>query len=260
MKAVLLTLGTVGMVVYLTGCMPQTLLYQAEPVSNHTVWYSGEQFQTETKDSLTVSVAFENELGGTMTFYIVVGNDGGDTVLAAPEQCYYYGTYLTAWYKSNAVEDYATLDSANVVDTIRAINPEGELLSIDEQMLQANATYATNAGINAAGRILQIVGDVATIGKNKTEEQQKDEQHLNHSLNKSEAENAASYNSTVSQLSNERDYWQNATLRKTTLFPNTAIAGKVCFPVDKNLQSFKLVVPIDTTIFEFDFKQTPVTN
>jgi len=49
-------------------------------------------------------------------------------------------------------------------------------------------------------------------------------------------------------------------LRKTTLFPNTAIGGKICFPVDPNLQAFKLIVPIDSTLIKFDFKQKPVGN
>jgi len=64
----------------------------------------------------------------------------------------------------------------------------------------------------------------------------------------------------MNQLKSERDYWRNATRRKTTLFSNTAVGGNVSFPVDQNIQFFKLIVPIDTTTIEFDFKQKPVVN
>ncbi len=257
MKTVLLSLGTVAMFMYLSGCAPQAFVYRVDPISSDTVWKSGEEFQTATKDSLSVSVAFEEELGGNMTFYLVVGNMGADTMLVVPEELYYCGTHPQyVWKNPSAEESFIGSDSPNISDTIHAVNPEGQILSIDRQMEQANAAYAANEGVNSAARIMQVVGDVAAIAKDKNETNVRQEDRANQSLNKSEAENEANYNATMKQLSDEKDYWQNATLRKTTLFPNTAVAGKVSFPLDRNLQSLKFIVPIDTTIFEFDFKQT----
>ncbi len=246
-------MSAAGFCIYLSGCMvAQETLYRADPVSKETIWYSGEEYQTQTKDSLTVSVAFEYELGGSMTFYMVVGNQGSGTVLVAPEKIYYYGT--------DVLIDHFTKDTTIKVDTAYAINPESQLTGINRQMAQANAAYSTNNNINAASALLQLVGDVATIGKNKTGEEQKEEEQNRHDLKKSERDNQATYSSTIDQLSQEKDYWLNATLRKTTLFPNTAVAGKVCFTVDSNLQTFKLIVPIDSAVIEFDFKQMPVAD
>ncbi len=257
----LLIIGTALIAVQMSGCMVETeTLYRADPVSTNTVWQSGEEFQTKTKDSLTVSIAFENELGGALTFYMVVGNLGPDTVLAAPERFYFYGPYQKVsgrWIYQLGITEY---DTSRGIDTTYAINPESQLAAINSQVTQANATYSTNNTLNAAAALLNLVGDVATIGKNKTEEQQRNEEHQQRSVEKSETENQINYESRINQLNNERDYWQSATLRKTTLFPNTAIGGKVCFPVNPYAQAFKLIVPIDTTTIEFDFKQSPISN
>ncbi len=259
MKTGLLTAGTICLTIYLTGCMVSPeMLYRADPVSNNTIWYSGEEFQTKTKDSLSVSVAFENEISGAMTFYMVVGNLGSDTVLVAPEKFYFYGPYQKVITTQDLRLGYTTRDTTSGIDTTLAIDPESQLAGINQQVAQANATYSTNNNLNAAAALLNLVGDVVTIGKDKTPEQHKDEKHQQHSLEKSEAENQADYESSMNQLSSQRDYWQNATLRKTTLFPNTAIGGKVCFRVNPYVQTFKMIIPIDTTTIEFDFKQKPV--
>jgi hypothetical protein len=260
MKRALFAGGIISVAVYLTGCAEPETLYRADPVSNNTVWYSGEEYQTKTKDSLSVSVAFENEFGGAMTFYMAVGNLGSDTVLVAPEKFYFYGTYqkVRSWYDYRT--GYPEYDTTKGIDTTFAIDPERQLAGIDQQAAQANATYSTNNGLNAAAALLNLVGNIATIGKNETEAQRKEERHQQHSLDESEEENQNNYASKMDQLNSQRDYWQNTTLRKTTLFPSTAIGGKVSFPVNPYMQTFKLIVPIDTMTIEFDFKQKRVGN
>ncbi len=239
--------------------MPE-VLSRADPVSENTVWYSGEEYQTKTEDSVSVSVAFENEINGTMTFYMVVGNSGTDTILVAPEQFYMYGPYQKVREVWNHRLNYTIYDTTKGIDTVTAIDPKSRLAGINSQMAQANATYATNSGYNAAAALLNLVGDVATIGQQKTEEQRREERDRDHSLKESVEQNQVNYQSAVDRLNSERDYWQNATLRKTTLFPSTAVGGRVCFPVDLGLRLFKLMVPIGPTIIEFDFKQKPIAN
>lgn len=260
MKNVSVVISAAALSVFLIGCEAETL-YRADPVASKTVWTSGEEFQTKVKDSLTASIAFEDEIGGTMTFYMVVGNDGADTVLIAPENVYFYGMYERAVgaHYDPSITRYV-YDSLKTMDTTFAIDPERQLAGINHQVAQANAIYSTNNGLNAAAALLNLVSNVATIGKNKTDEQQRKEEQQQRSVERSEVRNQANYESNVNQLSADKDYWQNATLRKTTLFPNTAVGGKICFPVDPKLQSFKIIVPIDTTVIEFDFKQSPLSS
>ncbi len=42
------------------------------------------EYQTKTADSVIVTVAFENELNGTVTFYMIVGYQGSGNVLVVP--------------------------------------------------------------------------------------------------------------------------------------------------------------------------------
>lgn len=243
----------------LSGCVAPETLYRADPMSDsNTVWYSGRQFQTVDVDSITVSVAFENEINGTSTFYMVVGNMGRSPVLVAPERFYCFGSYKKASYYYDYKRSETEFQYTDNSDTLRALDPEIQLQGLDRQAAQANAAYATNTGINAAAALLQLVGDVATIGQPKSREQREDEEHQRRYVERSQDQNAADYQGKLNDLNDQRDYWTNAVLRKTTLFPNTAIGGRVAFPIDANLREFKMFIPIDTTVIEFDFRQSPL--
>jgi len=63
------------------------------------------------------------------------------------------------------------IDSTTTTDTTFAINPERQLAGISQQDAQADATYSTHNGLNAAAAMQYLVGDAATIGENKTEDQ-----------------------------------------------------------------------------------------
>ncbi|HEY9166831.1 MAG TPA: hypothetical protein VIS48_11775 [Candidatus Kryptonia bacterium] len=232
------------------GCVEPERLFRDEPLADSTTWYSGKQFQAATSDSITVSVAFENEIQRTVTFYMVVGNESSRNFLVAPEKFYYTGLAQ--------VDDPFSGEELERLDTVYALDPESQLMSINKQVAQANATYATQSGLNAASALLQLVGDVATIGQNKTDEQQQNEEDLRRSRAESQMQNEADYDSKLNTLSDQRDFWANATLRKTTLFPNTAVGGRISFPVDMDLTKMTLVVPIDTTTIRFNFKQVPL--
>lgn len=258
MKHLLLTIGPICIAVLFGGCAGPEMLFHASPVSGNTVWYSGREFVTETKDSVTVSVAFENELDGTMTFYVVVGNLGSRTLLVAPEKIYCEASYE----RLKTVTNYGTMDvsfdTLSRTDTIQAIDPEKELQGIDRQVAQANATYANNTGINVAAGLLQLVGDVATIGQKKTREELHREDRTGRSIAESQTNNNIDYSIQSSSLADQRGYWENAALRKTTLFQDNAIGGRVSIPVDQEARMLKLVVPIGSTTFTFEFKQRPL--
>lgn len=254
----LLYLGIAVTSVYLAGCAVPETLYRADPVSKNTVWYSGLAFQTQTKDSVTVSVAFENELEGQLTFYVVVGNMGSRPVLVSPEEFHFTGNFVNIL----TVTDYNTMDvssdTVSDLETVYAINPETELTKLDQEAAQANATYTNNSGINVAAGLLQLVGSVATIGQSKTREQRREEHRSARQIHESQEENEADYAGQMSSLAAQRNYWQNAALRKTTLFPDNAIGGKVRFNVVKGNGQLNMVVPIDSSNFRFEFSQKPI--
>lgn len=254
----LLLVGVAVISIYLAGCVAPETLYRADPISQNTVWYSGLEFQTQTKDSVTASVAFENELQGQMTFYVVVGNMGSKPVLVSPEGFRYTGDFvsLVTGINYHTMEMY--FDTLSETDTVYAINPERELTKLDQAAAQANATYTNNTGLNAAAGLLQLVGSVATIGEKKTREEQKAEDRSARQIRESQMENEENYAGQMSSLAAQREYWQNAALRKTTLFQGSAVGGKVRFNVVRSGGTLNMVIPVDSSAFEFKFIQTPV--
>lgn len=254
----LLHIGIAVTSVYIAGCAVPETLYRADPASQNTVWYSGLEFQTQTKDSVTVSVAFENELGGQMTFYVVVGNMGSKPVLVSPGQIHYTGHYVNVTQNTDYVTMDVTFDTLRSVETVYAINPEKQLTRLDLQAAKANATYANNTGLNVAAGLMQLVGSVATVGEKKTREQRKEEHRSARRINESQMENEADYADQMSSLAAQREYWQNAALRKTTLFGGNAIGGKVRFYVMPSIGKLHMVVPVGSNEFEFEFSQSPI--
>ncbi len=232
MRRLLLNAGIAVIAATFAACAGPEILFNTSPVSSNTVWYSGREFVTETEDSVTVSVAFENELEGVMTYYVVVGNLGSIPILVAPENIYYEGTYQEITQVSDFWTANISFDTLNGNDTMYAINPETALQGIDQQVAQANATYANQTGLNAATGLLQLVGDVTTIGQKKTKEELHREDEARRNLAESQASNNINYSLQSASLGDQRAYWENAALRKTTLFQDNAIGGRVRIPVD----------------------------
>ncbi len=258
MKHSLFYAGTIILAGLFGGCAEPEMLYHATPVSQNSIWYSGREFVTQNEDSITVSVAFENDLDGAMTFYVVVGNYGSQSVLVAPEKIYCEGSYR---YVSD-VTDFETMavrtDTVTGTDTVYALNPETELQGIDQQSARATATYANNTGLNVAAGLLQLVGDVATIGQSKTREELHREDRARRDVAESQANNNLNYSLQSASLADQRAYWESAALRKTTLFQDNAIGGKVRVPVDQHARTLKLIVPVGGNSFSFEFNQRPL--
>ncbi len=258
MKHLFALAGVIAILAMLVGCVGPEALYRATPVAKDTVWYSGSEFVTRTKDSVTVSVAFENELNGVMTYYVVIGNTRTAPVLVSPEQIHYDGEC----YRLREVEDpntgYFSYEPESWKDTVYAIDPEKQLQGLDVQMAQTNATYATNSGLNAAAGLLQIVGDVATIEQHKTREQLHQERRSSRELEESQVNNNLNYSLQSASLADQRAYWQNAALRKTTLFSGNTVGGRVRIPLRKGTTKMYLVIPVGTSRFSFVFDVRPL--
>ncbi len=260
MRYSILIIGAVALAAIFGGCVEPEILYNATPVSDDTVWYSGREFVTQTKDSVTVSVAFESEFSSTLTFYVVVGNNGSRPVLIAPEAVYCAGSYRDVRTISYYRTMDARYDTISAVDTLYAINPESQLQGIDRQMAQANATYSNQTGLNVAAGLLQLVGDVATIGQKKTSEEIRHENESRRDIAESQESNNLSYSLQSASLADQRAYWESVALRKTTLFQYNAIGGKVRIPVVNMAGTLRLFVPVGPNLFSFEFEQRPLTG
>lgn len=264
MKYMLLIAGVAAIAV--GGCVEPELLFQATPVSNKTVWYNGSQYVSQTQDSITVSVAFLNQLESAMTFYVVVGNEGSKSVIVDPGKVFYEGE----WVQLKDVTNYsdvselgavtAKFDTLSGSDTVFAYDPETELQGIDKQVVQANATYANETSMNVAAGLLQVVGDLATVGKQKSAEELHREKEQTRSLAETQANNNLTYSLQSATLAQQRAYWENAALRKTTLFQGNAIGGRVRVRVDDRARTLKLFVPVGEHNFMFEFTQMPLAG
>jgi hypothetical protein len=259
MRYLLSSAGTFVLAVLISGCAEPEMLYHATPVSDDTVWYSGREFVTQTKDSVTVSVAFENEFNGVLTFYVVVGNNGSQAVLVSPENINCAGSYHDVRAIYNSRTDVTRYDTVSSADTLYALDPETQLQGIDRQMAQANATYSNQTGLNVAAGLLQIVGDVATIGQQKSREEIHREDESRRSIQESQESNNVNYSLQSASLADQRAYWESVALRKTTLFQYNAIGGKVRIPAVSMAGVLNLFIPVGPNVFTFEFSQKPLS-
>lgn len=264
MRCVALSAGAIAFALFVGGCAEPEMLFDFTPVARHGVWYSGNEYVSETKDSVTVSTAFINEIEGTITFYVVVGNGRSEAVLVNPGQIHYEAGYMKLKLKTKYVltgdieAEEVSYDTLRGIDTVYGYSPRSELQGINVQMARANATYANNNMLNMTGALLQVVGDVATIGHKETKEQRRQERENRRSLERSEATNNLSYSLESQSLAGQRSYWENVALRRTTLFSGNTVGGQVRMRVDDRATVIKLEIPVGGTNYVFRFRQKPL--
>ncbi len=220
------------------------LIYRLQPESDSTVWLWGKQYQQTTKSNFEIFIAFSEQYENYLVFDFSIANSSDIPVLIKPEDFY----YIPKTYNEK-------IENIMVLDTTWAVDPEKKLLKIDKDKSIEDADFAEANATDLLGSVLKMSYDIATIGKEKTNEEiekkaledQRDE--LN-SLNQE-----ITHNNSIKNLNNKRNLWSNKAIRKTTLFPKYSIHGYIFFPANKRANGLSIEIPVENIIFTADFNQ-----
>ena len=127
------------------------------------------------------------------------------------------------------------------------------ILKYDKQIERAYAQNQSDNGTDLLFTLFDLAEDIHDIDKTDEDiEQQK--------INREEREdkydkNKRKYITNMNQLNNERNLLQNQALRKTTLFPDHKISGKLFFKIPNRTLALQLVLPIEDRNMTLEYEK-----
>ena len=177
-------------------------VYKAKPVSKNTVWLYGKEFLEMQTENLDITIAFEGPSVHELVFDVEIINRAPKSVIVEPGFFYY--------------DPVSLLDEKiNMKNRIYAKNPEAELIKIAKFKTRENAAYATQKGNEAIISLFALVGDIASIGKDKTEEELIEEEEFDYLREEVSINNDIEHEEEIYNLNNETAIWETSALRKT---------------------------------------------
>lgn len=228
-------------------CAPAPVL-RLNPLASETKWVYGKEFARTATDEMEIAVAFESMDEATVIFDVEITNLSAQPILVSPEKFYYLP--LTS------LQDTVGLSTSKKV--CYAINPEIKILDLDKEISRENASYATTAGIDAVGGLLDLFVDIATIGKKKTEKEIKEEEKRKCDEEIARQEREIDHTNSLARLKSEKTKWESTTLRRTTLDSEQSVRGRVHFLANEKAKYLKLCFPIGEANVQIVFVQQKV--
>lgn len=228
-------------------CAPAPVL-RLKPLFSETKWIYGKEFARSATDQVEIAVAFENMDVAAIIFDLEIINLSEQPIIVSPEKFYYLPL--------NWPQDTTGLHAPGKISY--AIDPEIRILDLDKEISRENASYATATGIDAVGSLLGLFVAIATIGKEKTEEEIKEEEKRRCDEEVSRQEREIYHANSLANLKNEKVKWESTTLRRTTLEPDQSARGRIYFRANKRAKYLRLCFPIGEANLQIVFEQQKV--
>jgi hypothetical protein len=232
-----LLLILVLVLVLLASCyVPSSKVYNLSVKQDDAIWLNGKELVKLTENKVEVIVNFDHVEHGIVSFDLSIANYADEAILITPEEFYCTVT--------NRLEEE---------QIIYALNPENMILKYDKQIERAYAQNQSDNGTELLFNLFDLAEDIHSKDKPEADiEQQKidrEEREERYDRNKRK------YITNMNQLNNDRNLWQNQALRKTTLFPDHKISGKLFFKIPNRTLALQLVLPIEDSNMTLEYEK-----
>lgn len=222
-----------------SACAPEPVL-RLQSMANQSTWYQGTEYIHSTADEITVTVAYIRHVDDYVVFDVEVANYSDHVVRVNP------ALFSFQAFKNNG--------AMQPMAAGYAIDPEHKLIQIDRSIAQEKASQKTMA-------LLAVVGTGAMIVEEVTDDEEDsyhDEMNEAAAMQMIAIGTAAGINDAereVITLNSRRERWTVETLRKTDLFPDEYIRGKVFYPITEDAAVFNIKIKVGGTVHPFQFYQ-----
>ena len=225
--------------VVLFSCATSNPIVQLDSQDPQSKWLMGRQFsEYKTEDSIRVLVSYYKSQDNRLIFNVEVDNQSNKTISVDAKRFYLVGY------------DF----EGNAIDTVRAINPERELLRMDilrDELRVAQANQQLGLVLESAGQLASAVANSNDLSRS--------EQLVTNDVQQNElARRRAMINDTrnlQSGVQMNTEYWEGAFLRKTDLESHQYVDGVVLLVPIVDARTYELYVPVegqkDTAVFKF---------
>lgn len=236
---------------------PKPVVRLAPHASNeHCEWFLGKQFVHVEQDGIAISFAYDRADDAHLILDFEVSNYSDEVILIDPGRFYYT--------LSSRLDDPKKGES-NAIRK-KAIDPENKILEIDLESSRLEANRKNKQVLLASLAAVATVATVAAISKDeKKGEKEKTSYHQQNQQRKQEIAGAwadlmigtaftsdrVNFTKAKQQgnLRNLRQNWEQIPLRKTHLYPQESIAGKILYERDlkSNMIYARFFFPIGQT-------------
>lgn len=247
----LLTGACICSILFLSSCFTPKPVVRVEPIDEDVRWQYGQAFARQQAGELEVQAAYNGNNREYLFFDVEITNYGEEEVLVDPKQFY--------------------LEVKGM--KMRAADPEVILLGLDMEASRQEASSKNAAIAIGVATVAATAAIIATSDGNG---------NSNSSNNNVSANNFdGGYNNLdlavdlVSIVPNliidlssprvveelpaadpqDRNFWTDFTLRKTTLRKGERVSGKVLFRTLDLDDRFQMVLPVESSIFRMQFKR-----
>lgn len=228
----------------LTNCsVPPNSILNLKPKIQSSDWYKGKEITTLYNDSITIRISFDRSLNKDYLFDVDITNNSLRPIIVEPQKFYYDVK------KDNIQNEPLT--------SVTAKDPEKVILNLQKAYSLHQSQIQTQAMIYSFGYFLQfsaqtkalVTGDIELSNEVEIQgERMKGNQLIDDIQNQNVSES----------LDNSTYIWEILALRKTTLWKNESVSGKVFFPVNELAKNLEFKFPIGEYELSLLFNQTIV--
>lgn len=231
----------------LTACFGPSYYYQLQSMDERTEWYMGRPYSISEKDSIRVRCSLMDAQRLQGVFMVEITNLRKVPIEINPKDFY-------ALYAASA-DSFASKGLY-----FWAYDPESRIAENKNSMSQEEYQYSLAQMSRLGEGVLNLAVGIANINKKETEEERKRREDHEYRRERQKAERDATHIARMSQYSQNLAYWENSTLRRTTLYPGQSIENQVVYPLPGTNTQLLFCFRTDSTINTFRYQQVCIVR
>lgn len=214
-------------IIVISCALPYKITRIMPPADKVSFWENGMAVYQQEKENYMVRVGFEDSDRDNVLLDLELVNLSEDMHLIDPTQ-------FSITYLKDGLE----------IGNYNAVNPEETLLKLDKAIAKTWASERNNQYL--------AIATAASSGLSIATGNNLDVANQNMAQGTFNAQQIAS---TSAELRGQKGFYQNFAIRKTSLFPETYIKGKIVFPREERADKVLLTIPFGEETFEFELFQ-----
>ncbi|MGQ7869426.1 hypothetical protein [Sunxiuqinia sp. sy24] len=222
--------------IFFQSCSAPKAIVKLKPETEEVKWLFGQSFMVDSLYGVIYEVGFNRIVDNQYWFDFHITNRSNMPILIDPVNFAYLA--------------YDSLLNAQTTVPVQAMNPEDELLTIDQELAYNKSRAKNHLGISILAAGVDIATGIATLNDDNPHNDYL-RTHLYDATQAGAIENAIE----TDNLNVLREEWASSTIRRTTLESNYSMHGKVFFKALPQARYIKLLLPVDDQQIEMNFKQ-----
>lgn len=239
---IILPLILISLSFFITNCyVPPNSILKLKPETQNNDWYKGKEIATLDNDSVTIRISYDRSYNNDYLFDIGVTNNSEKPLLVEPEKFSY-----------KMIK--GSIKLSDTLNIVTAKDPEIVILDLQKSNSLHQSNMETQSMIYSLGYFLQLAGQTKALVTGDVELSNRIDRQ-GHKMQEDPLIDDIENNRISESLEASAYVWEILALRKTTLFKDESISGKVFFPATEMAKTLEFNFPIGNYNLKILFTQ-----